>query len=888
MADAQINKSILGDTPASQPKGFLDFKEVATQQGKYRKLIAERKTYEDFVSRMAKKANIDRLQDEIRTAKKGSAERKSLEEQLQETIDNIQYRALRATEAHKLNSAKMLTAEQRALYAQQEAEAIKQARAAAKEEYLLKISSEELTVEQKTELTKKYHKSVLDSVADEQEAMKKQHEFEVKGKNKVFQAIYKGYKTIEQFQESTVESTKKEIRNLKDQRDALVEIGAEMDTIQRLNEKITTMQIKQTALAARDSITKSYKSGFSQAERAWTEFAPIISARLQGTDKDYESIADLVSSNLALNPYVKTTDVLNAVKEASDKGIAYNIEQRAFLQTVSDKIAQTFDAFDSNLTRLIKLQQADTTAARLGMEASLTKFFNSMFQDTSYLSEVADTVSEAILETNSQLDRKSSAEFEYVVQKWLGSLSSLGMSSAAVTSIAQGLNYLGTGNVQALAGNNSLQTLFAMSSSRAGLSYAEMLSQGLDARTTNKLLTSMVEYLKDIATNSESQVVKAAYGDIFGLSLADLRAIQNLTASDISTISGAELSYSAMKGELKGQLSKGMYDRSNLASIVNNLYENAVYSIASDMVQMPATYAMTKMLNFMEEQGLDIDIPAISVMGNFVDLNTSVNKIMRLGLGLSSAFSLVGNIMSGLSSSGGLNLESWGAVDVLQRGTLASSSLGNILGGTSGSAYVGESSSSDIKGSALTSATSEAKETAKITNAGQKEPEKTIDDIYDLFENVFGTSSIQDNSIVKVNDRAIEKYGSAGILRVYDMQAGTFLTKLASKDNSVTIKGPLKNEALLVHVKNAQELKSKLDLQVSNIAVNIDPQSLAKAIRSAISTRSEDNNPYQYSLQDVINMIGNGELRIRPSVGATFNAHVDSASVRELSSAIKQ
>ena len=45
------------------------------------------------------------------------------------------------------------------------------------------------------------------------------------------------------------------------------------------------------------------------------------------------------------------------------------------------------------------------------------------------------------------MSANASIEFEYIVQKWLGSLYSLGLSQQTVTQIATGLNALGTGDV---------------------------------------------------------------------------------------------------------------------------------------------------------------------------------------------------------------------------------------------------------------------------------------------------------------------------------------------------------------------------------------------------------------------------------------------------------
>lgn len=174
--------------------------------------------------------------------------------------------------------------------------------------------------------------------------------------------------------------------------------------------------VQENIKSAYNAFTGKAIQSMDKAERVMVSYQSRVNASLQGSDKDFESMVDMVTTNLSISSSVKMEDVIDNIKKASDSGIVYNIEQRAFLESVSDKIAHTFDAFDSNLTRLIRLQQADTTAARLGMEASLTKLFNSTFSDSSYLSDVYDSVSRAIIDANSQMTRDQSTEFEYTLQ----------------------------------------------------------------------------------------------------------------------------------------------------------------------------------------------------------------------------------------------------------------------------------------------------------------------------------------------------------------------------------------------------------------------------------------------------------------------------------------
>jgi len=47
--------------------------------------------------------------------------------------------------------------------------------------------------------------------------------------------------------------------------------------------------------------------------------------------------------------------VIEAIGKAVDTGIAYNVEQRAFLSTIAENIQGTFDTFDANLLRIVRI-----------------------------------------------------------------------------------------------------------------------------------------------------------------------------------------------------------------------------------------------------------------------------------------------------------------------------------------------------------------------------------------------------------------------------------------------------------------------------------------------------------------------------------------------------
>ena len=164
--------------------------------------------------------------------------------------------------------------------------------------------------------------------------------------------------------------------------------------------------------AALDLLNKAVDKAVNDMQKYYTS----VSTRLQGSGKDFQSVEELVRKNLAANPYVKITSVLDSINQLTQKGIVYDLETRGYLLAMKDEIVATFDATNGTLLRLIRLQQADTTAARMGMTSELTKFLNKWYQDSSYLAEnISQTISDAMLEATSQMTYQQGLEFEWVV-----------------------------------------------------------------------------------------------------------------------------------------------------------------------------------------------------------------------------------------------------------------------------------------------------------------------------------------------------------------------------------------------------------------------------------------------------------------------------------------
>lgn len=472
-----------------------------------------------------------------------------------------------------------------------------------------------------------------------------------------------------------------------------------------------------------------------------------IDTRLYGSGKRWEGlvsgqgIANRLSGIIGVSPLIQTKQLYKNVETLVDKGISYNLEQRAFLETIAGKIATTFHVDNQNLLQLIRVQQADTTAARLGLEANLNKYFNSMYQTTEYLSDSFDSVSSSLYEAISQMTATAGVGFEYQVQKWLGSLYSVGMSQGAVSNIASALGMLGSGNISGLAGNTGMQNLLVMAASRAGTSYSNLLTGGLTANTTNQLLASMVNYLADIAKATEdNKVVRAQYANIFGLSVSDLTAMANLAPS-IKDITGVSLDYAGSMNELAKQ-SVLMWTRTSTGEMLENAWSNLQYSISTGIASNPALYAIWKVAGALEDTVGGIALPDIKVMGSGVNLQTTVADLMRVGALSGGLLGGLGNIIAagsggGVSALGMLNsLNILGSkVSTVTRGTGLESMLSGVT--TSASTFVGNVSGSDIYETSMAGVEeTKQEEMAKAKESSDDVTTKVLDehitDIYNL------------------------------------------------------------------------------------------------------------------------------------------------------------
>lgn len=457
-----------------------------------------------------------------------------------------------------------------------------------------------------------------------------------------------------------------------------------------------------------------------------------IDTRLQGSDNKQSSgsywkqlTKDMMSVG-AVTPFFKQEDFANNIKELVNKGISFDLKQRAFLMTIQEKIANTFNVADGTLLRLIRIQQEDSTAGRLGMESALNSFLNEMYETSEYLSDVAASVRSSLEEMESLMGGAAATEVEYQVQKWMGSLYSVGMSQSAVTNIANALGQIASGQVDALT-NGGTGNLLVMAANDAGLSIAEILTEGLDAQNTNKLLQATVNYLAEIAASSKNNnVVQQQLANVFGVKASDLRAATNLTSTGTTNdIFGSIKTYDNLLKQLN-DMAGSMASRTSLGEMMTNIWENGQYTLASSMANNPVAYLLYKMAGLLEDTTGGISLPFLNVMGFGVDLETTVADLMRVASMSAGVLGSIGPMISGLASSfsgramlSTMGIGSGSGLAVTPRGGDGVGGGGGAGGGgltgggaatTSGSGFVGNSSGSDIQQSTMQEANDSKKQ----------------------------------------------------------------------------------------------------------------------------------------------------------------------------------
>lgn len=457
--------------------------------------------------------------------------------------------------------------------------------------------------------------------------------------------------------EKTKLAKKSHTQKRKAEMDLLEEVAKNsLSADERRHAKNKLTQMK-NAQATADFFAKAIENGINSAYTKITAAADYysglvskIQTRLIGSSNSFSSISDTLSKTFAVSPFFSMKSAMDKTAQFIDAGIAFNLELRSSMAVLSEKVANTFNAFDSSLIRLIKLQQQDSTQARLGMENILTEFLNKNFDDTQYLQSLSDTVSANLLEATGRMSRETATEFDLTVQKWLGAFSSIGVSDTFVTKLAGAIGQLASGDIQGLSGDTSTQALLVASANAAGLPYGDMLLKTPSKENINSLFEGILKVLGEINdSGSTSLVALNQYAKVFGLSVSDLTAsVKNLTQENFNSIKELNTSYDDMVQRVKDESTTSkLWGRTGGGELVKNLVDNMFLTAGRKLGTDAGSYLLWQgaglMNQFLDGITTGVEVAPFGV-GTKIDL--TVGKITK-------AVTVAGALAAGMADIGG-------------------------------------------------------------------------------------------------------------------------------------------------------------------------------------------------------------------------------------------
>lgn len=407
-------------------------------------------------------------------------------------------------------------------------------------------------------------------------------------------------------------------------------------TMDRLGQKLGTSfeGIATQISGAISALDKHLDDAIKDASKFLTDNYTLINSNLKGFGLTFDEINEKSSNTIGLNRFVKQTDYLTQVAKLTQSGIAFNVEERAMLATLGEKLLNTFDAQDSTITRLTRYMGKDVTSAQYGVEYTLRNTLNKVFGDHSFLNNLYDNVISTIQDAALAVEGRDITPFNSSVSTWLGYMYEYGLSDEVVSKIAQGINYLGSGNVTALANSPDLQRLMLLSMDTAGLNYAEILQQGLDVDTTNVLMKSIISYLDEIVNNTKDNLVlQNSYANLFNMSITDMKAIHNLANTDIDYLSSSNSAIAATYKSIAD-----ITDDTYVATQIDNMMANAAYTYGASIAGDDGKYIAYKVSDVI----VDVMEPwtqikgAVGRVASAAQLIGSIGKFAVTALGLTS------------------------------------------------------------------------------------------------------------------------------------------------------------------------------------------------------------------------------------------------------------
>lgn len=469
------------------------------------------------------------------------------------------------------------------------------------------------------------------------------------------------------------------------------------NAVNKLGGKSDTMlNVVKSISSGLQALSQAMDKAITTAANQMANFYGVIKANVENSAYTFESIQEKADEVLTANRFVKQVDYLNEIANLTNQGLVSDLETRALLDVISKKTLGTFNATEKGLTELIRLTKLNQTTAQFGLELQLKRVLNSVFQDHSYLNGLYDAITGAIQDADISTTSDITT-FNSTIQTWLGAMYESGMSGGIVESIAKGINSLGSGNVSALASDESTQRLFLLAMDRIGMDFADVLQQGLTASETNQLLNSTVQYLNEIATNtSDNLVLKSSYSNLFNLSVSDMRAIQNL-ASKADVISSSIVNTAQANAITKDAVTNIVQQNTLASEAWENVFANLQYSFGSNIAQNNGLYNTYRIADITYDM-LDAIASVPGVVGKVASAGQMVAAATKYAVGIAGFLPLLGDLGSFKSESlsGLLSMTPGGAgVGASMTGYVSEADQGNFKSMNSSVSSAVESISTD-------------------------------------------------------------------------------------------------------------------------------------------------------------------------------------------------
>jgi len=411
--------------------------------------------------------------------------------------------------------------------------------------------------------------------------------------------------------------------------------------------KSTVQQVGENLISMARKATGNLLSEYERLMKNYTETQQKLTFGLIDSSVSYDSIKNALSV-LSTNTFIKQNEVYNNLNKLVSQGITLNVAQRAFLQTTAEQVGIDIDLQNEKFNNLIDLYRADLSEARLAQMAGLKTFLEQNYDNSQYIKQGFSQVSDALFEMQSLVSAQVAMSTEKTIQTYLGSFASSGGYTNTATNIADALGKIGSGDFSGL--NEGMQNLMIMAASRAGLSYADLLTGGLDQEKSEQLMTSLFSYISGMADiGGGSNIAMNAIAKIFGVSVSDIKAAQNmeLEAIRVNDVNSSISQFFTNVMKSTGDSIQQDLFLSNLVSgaALNTNYAN--YRLTNTIMSGVANLLKDTDVNLL---GVDVS----GLFGAITELKPTINMLTamagQMGEGAGSAADAVSNAFKSLFS----------------------------------------------------------------------------------------------------------------------------------------------------------------------------------------------------------------------------------------------